>query len=161
MIFGHINHSQSYKALLAQPAWKIAFDALSKINDQSSLGISELNGPKQILNIHEYETLPRNKCKIEHHHHTIDLQYIISGGECIDWAPAWELNPDGDYLERKDFQYLQPPSSTSNQLTSIHLTAGYFAIFFPTDAHRPKINDAIHTGVYKAVVKIDASLIQS
>ena len=67
MIFGHINHSQSYRALLAQPAWKIAFDTSLKlmINHHSDFGAK---WPKQILNIHEYETQPRNKCRFEHHH---------------------------------------------------------------------------------------------
>ena len=159
MIFGHITHSQSYRALLDIPAWQTAFDALSELSSDSPLGITELKGTRQILNVHEYETLPREECRFEHHHHTVDLQYIISGGERIDWAPAWELEPDGDYLEHKDFQYLLPPAGPADELSNIHLTAGYFAIFFPADAHRPKISDGVHKGVYKAVVKIDLSLL--
>lgn len=161
MIFGHITHSESYRALLANPVWQIAFDALRNLTPESPLGITELNGEKQFLNVHEYKTLPQDECRFEHHHHTVDLQYIISGGECTDWAPTWELEPDGEYLEHKDFQYLLPPSGSSEQLSNVHLTDGYFAIFFPSDAHRPKINDGIHEGVYKAVVKIDLSLLKN
>ena len=44
-------------------------------------------------------------------------------------------------------------------LTRVHLTAGYFGVFFPEDGHRPKINDGIHKGVLKAVVKIHRALL--
>ncbi len=160
MIFGHITHSESYRALLANPVWQTAFDALRTISVDSPHGITELNGEKQYVNVHEYDTLARDECRFEHHHHTVDLQYIIAGGERIDWAPAWELKSDGDYLEHKDFQYLLPPNGSPNELSNVHLTAGYFAIFFPADAHRPKMNDGHHEAVYKAVVKIDLSLLK-
>ena len=39
------------------------------------------------------------------------------------------------------------------------LTPGYFAVFFPTDAHCPQIHNERDRGVYKAVVKIDTSLL--
>lgn len=159
MIFGHITHSQSYTALLANPVWQTAFTALGKLTPDSPLGITELNSEKQYLNVHEYETLPREECRFEHHHHTVDLQYIIAGGERIDWAPTWELKPDSGYLEHKDFQYLHPPEGNASDLSNVHLTAGYFAIFYPSDSHRPKINDGHHKAVYKAVVKIDLSLL--
>ena len=159
MIFGRINQSHSYRALLEHPVWQTAFSALDTLTVDTPLGITELNGEKQYLNVHEYETLPREECRFEHHRHTVDLQYIIAGGERIDWAPTWELEPDGDYLDHKDFQYLQPPGGQASDLSNVYLTAGYFAIFYPSDAHRPKINDGIYKGVYKAVVKIDLSLL--
>jgi len=157
MIFGHITHSESYRTLLANPVWQTAFDALGTLTRGSPLGITELNGKKQYVNVHEYDTIARDECRFEHHHHTVDLQYIIDGGECIDWAPAWELKSDGDYLEDKDFQYLHTPITQDKEFSILKMRAGYFAIFYPTDAHRPKVYDGLNQRVYKAVVKIDTS----
>ena len=158
MIYGHIKHSNSHKHLLVHPVWKCAFDALKELTPASPAGVTPLDGTKQFINVHTYETLPRNDCRFEHHHHTIDLQYIISGGEIIDWAPTWELDPKDSYLEAKDFQYLHPPVTHDAESTKLKMRAGYFAIFYPTDAHRPKVYDGFNKNVFKAVVKIDTSV---
>lgn len=157
MIYGHITQSQTYLELLEHPVWQTAFDALGELTPDTPLGITELNGLHHILNVHQYDTVPREKSRFEHHHHTIDLQYIISGGEVIDWAPTWELDPEDSYLEAKDFQFLHPPITHDAESTKLKMQAGYFAIFFPSDAHRPKIYDGLNQRVYKAVVKIDTS----
>jgi len=112
------------------------------------------------------------------------VQYIIKGGELVDWVLKSELKEDGAYLLEKDFQYYHPPvadeveglngakvegetassyrhinPSAIQPLTRIYLKAGYFGVFFPEDGHRPKLNDGIHKGVLKAVVKINRALL--
>jgi beta-galactosidase beta subunit len=59
-----------------------------------------------------------------------------------------------------EWQMADAEETTAYQsLTRMHLTAGYFGVFFPEDGHRPKLNDGIHKGVYKAVVKIHRKLL--
>lgn len=105
----------------------------------------------------------------------IDVQCIIKGGELVDWVLKAELEEDGAYIEEKDFQYYAAPKSprkadsewllenvdvAAQPLTRLHLTAGYFGVFFPEDGHRPKLCDGIHKGVFKAVVKINRTLLE-
>ncbi len=109
------------------------------------------------INVHSYKTLPETECRFEGHRDMIDVQYIIEGGELVDWVLKEELEVDGEYLVAKDFQYYAAPCEAPT--TRVHLKAGYFGIFFPEDGHRPKVNDGIHPGVYKAVVKIHRKLL--
>ena len=67
---------------------------------------------------------------------------------------------EGKYVELESIN--QPFNQSTIQpqtLTRVHLKAGYFGVFFPEDGHRPKIQDGIHQGVYKAVVKINRALL--
>ena len=62
-------------------------------------------------------------------------------------------SPDGE----KDIEYFISPDNAC--MTQLHLQSGQFAIFFADDAHRPQITDHKVDNVYKAVIKIDRSLL--
>ncbi len=169
MIYAKLDTPSTYTPLIGHPVWEEAFEALRKLTADSPLGIIELRGKDMFINVHTYDTLPEEECRFEGHRDMIDVQYIIAGGELVDWILKEELEADGEYLVAKDFQYYAAPDSGSQEsgvrsqatLTRVHLKAGYFGIFFPEDGHRPKLNDGIHTGVYKAVVKIHRKLLES
>lgn len=139
--------------------WQKAFEALFTLSPETPLGITELRGSSLILNVHTYHTRPHTECRFESHRHTVDLQYMIAGGELIEWAADWQLAQDGPYDEQRDFQFHLGPQDEANR-TRLHLTTGLFAIFFPCDAHRPQIQDGKHDAVRKAVVKIDVALLK-
>lgn len=170
MIYAKLDTPSTYTPLLGHPVWEEAFEALRKLTEDSPVGITELHGKDMFINVHTYETLPDPECRFEGHRDMIDVQYIIKGGELVDWVLKSELQEDGAYLVEKDFQYYQAPegrgqesgdrSQEFNQ-TRIHLLPGYFGVFFPEDGHRPKLNDGIHKGVYKAVVKIHRALLEA
>ena len=69
----------------------------------------------------------------ECHDEYIDLQYVIAGdAETIEYGcrrdiPGWEKDPGGDIYFSSDEQLRLPVS----------IAPGYFAIYFPQDAHRP------------------------
>jgi biofilm protein TabA len=157
MIFGKLKNPSTYKPLVGHPVWKQALDFLSELNEQSILGITELIDDKLFVNVHEYATKHELDCRFEGHQNMIDVQYIIKGGEFIDWHLKEDLMTDGPYDEEKDFQFYKCPSNLSG--TRINLKAGYFAIFFTEDGHRPQINDGKNDSVLKAVVKINGELL--
>lgn len=180
MIYAKLNTPSTYTPLIGHPVWEEALAALRELTEDSPLGIIELRGKDMFINVHTYETLPAEECRFEGHRDMIDVQYIIAGGELVDWVLKEELQADGEYLEEKDFQYYAAPeasviedskwrmaddgegemaSDDEMPLTRVHLKAGYFGVFFPEDGHRPKQNDGIHKGVYKAVVKINRALL--
>jgi YhcH/YjgK/YiaL family protein len=189
MLYAKLNTPSTYTPLLGNPAWEEALAGLRKLNVDSPLGIIELRGKDMYINVHSYETLPEDGCRFEGHRDMIDIQYIIAGGELVDWVLKEELEEDGAYLVEKDFQFYQAPRALEVEtlkgsmvegkyvelepteqlfnkstiqpqtVTRVHLKAGYFGVFFPEDGHRPKQNDGIHKGVYKAVVKINRALL--
>lgn len=157
MIFAKLKNSSTYSPLIGHPVWEEAFVFLRDLNEDSSLGITELRGNKMFVNVHEYQTKSDSYCRFEGHRNMVDLQYMIKGGEFIDWHLKEDLLMNGLYDEDKDFQFYKNPSKLSG--TRISLQAGHFAIFFPEDGHRPQINDGQNDSVLKAVVKIHRELL--
>lgn len=156
MIYGNIKYLNRYAGMLTGPVWAEAFSAISRLTEASPLGIQSLRGEDMYINIHAYATKPRERCRFESHRHTIDLQYVISGGEFIDYADTAALKPAGDYMPEKEVQFYEPFASDA----SISLEAGWWAIFFPEDAHRPQINNPKHENILKAVVKIPVKYLE-
>ena len=157
MILGNINFPVPHSFLFKNQVFEIAFETLFDLSINTPKGVTQLNGDLLYLNVHSYDTKKIEFCRFESHRRYIDLQYIISGGEYIDWAIRDELTNDGKYDEENDFQFYKAPAV--EPITRIHLTNGSFAIFFPDDAHRPQISDSVSSGVYKAVIKIHKSLL--
>lgn len=155
MIYGHLSAPDAYSHLLERPAWRFAFDWLAHLPEAPEPGIKELQGKDLYVNVHGYETLPREECRYESHRQYVDLQYCIHGGELIDWHLASSLTLDGPFDSDKDVQFYEPGSS----LTTLHMVPGSFAIFFPSDAHLPKRADNRHRSVSKLVIKIAHRLV--
>jgi YhcH/YjgK/YiaL family protein len=157
MIFAKLKNPSTYSPLIGHPVWEEALSFLREVNEESTLGITEMRSDKMFLNVHTYQTKPESDCRFEGHHNMIDVQFIIKGGEFTDWHLKENLVADGAYDIEKDFQYYKCPSKLSG--TRISLQAGHFAIFFPEDGHRPQINDGQNDSVLKAVVKIHRELL--
>lgn len=91
----------------------------------------------------------RDEVRWECHDEYIDLQYVIDGHtETIDYASRdslarWEKKPDGDIYFSDDGSCGLP----------LPVKPGFFAIFFPQDAHRPAQGKAGEESV-KIVYKI-------
>lgn len=159
MMFGVLSSPSTFLPLVKNPIWRQAFDALHELDANSALGVRELQGKKMFINVHTYQTKPVDECRFEGHRRMIDLQYIIEGGELVEWELKSSLTEDGPYDAESDFQFYETPTGLSG--TSVHLSSGCFGVFFEHDGHRPQINDQVHNHVLKAVVKIDASLLKN
>jgi YhcH/YjgK/YiaL family protein len=157
MLFAKLNTPSTYMPLIGHPVWEQALEYLRALNERSPLGITQLRGDKMFVNVHTYLTKSVEDCRFEGHRNMIDLQYIVKGGELIDWHLKENLVANGTYLIEKDFQYYHTPSSLSG--TRVHLKSGHFAVFFQEDGHRPQINDGQNDSVLKAVVKIHRDLL--
>lgn len=89
----------------------------------------------------------REKSLLESHRRYIDIQFVIAGADTIGWLPTARCaRVATPYAEEKDiaFYYDRPA-------TWLEVPAGYFAVFFPDDAHAPL---ATTERVVKAVVKV-------
>ena len=172
MLYGHLSASDAYAHLLPNPAWRLAFEWLKTVTSSTPVGICKLQADEIYVNVHGYDTLPREQCRFESHQRYLDLQYCISGGEVIDWSLASGLEPAGTYDTEKDLQFYRSPAARVEgfpvsrcpdlavpTVCSLPMTPGSFAIFHPSDAHRPKVQDGVNRAVFKLVVKIDRMLV--
>lgn len=158
MIYGPIDHAEEIGFPLCNPVWTRSLAALQALHPDSQPGITEFEGGRHYLNVHTYETKPLEQCRYEGHRDMIDVQYMIRGGELIEWVLKDDLEEDGPYLSERDFQYYHRPAAPVP--TRVRLAPGHFGIFFPEDGHCPKIHDGVHDSVFKAVVKIHRSLLE-
>jgi len=155
MLTSSIIYCSRYVDLLKGDFWQLAFDALAALRPDSPLGLTEIRGGQVVVNVHTYETRPETGCAWESHARTIDLQYMIVGSEWIGYSPVEVLGEPINYqLDRDRYDY-----SPYSAKTRIYLCAGCWALFFPEDAHQPKIAARENASVLKAVVKIDCSLL--
>ena len=113
-------------------------------------GKYEVDGENLFYVVGEYETGPIEEGKLEIHHKYLDIQYIVSGEECIGVAPLEGLTEETPYDGDNDFAlYNYEPTSSR-----LHLKKGMFAIFWPNEPHMPGRSINSVKKVKKIVVKI-------
>lgn len=102
--------------------------------------------------ISEGHTAAGSTKRLESHRRCIDLQLVLSGSECMEWAPADDLRVAEIYDQQRDLTFhAEPPLSTSRILVQ----AGQMAIFWPEDAHKPGCNPGPDSvAVRKVIIKV-------
>ena len=139
--------------LRSNPVWTRCLEWLGTLTPQTPLGTHELDGPTLHASVQEYTSQARELCRFESHREHIDIQYTISGIETIDWIDREALQPDGPF--GNDVQFWHP----SGDYTPLTQAAGRFSIFFPSDAHRPKVAHGGAAPIRKVVIKIPVARI--
>ena len=93
--------------------------------------------------------------KFEYHKNYIDVQYILSGEEIIGWAHAEQMTITENYDAKKDICF---GAVEKERMTPVYMKAGRVAVFFPEDAHAPKLAANVLCNVCKVVVKVAVSV---
>lgn len=115
----------------------------------------EFAGDKLFAKTMRLDTGARDAFKWETHREYIDLQYILGGGEVIEWAPAAKLVADVAYDEKTDFQFYAPAEADA----LLRMQDGLFTFLFPADGHKPLVADGANRHIHKAIAKIHKSLL--
>jgi YhcH/YjgK/YiaL family protein len=156
MLHSEINSPQIWKPFLGNPIILKSLEWIIHNGNQAEVGIYEFDQPGWFVNVHGYKTQARENCTWENHTQTIDIQYMIDGVECIDVTSVEKLGAPVLFKPESDTQKF----ATSNfETTQILLRPGDFAIFMPSEAHRPKIAVGDPDDLKKLVVKIPADLL--
>ena len=155
MILDTHNNLHRYAGIFRDVDPQLVFDWLKTCRDVSPGQKVDFAGDKLFAKTMRLDTGARDAFKWETHREYIDLQYIIGGGEIIEWAPAAKLTPDGGYDEKTDFQFYAP--STADALLT--MKDGLFAFLFPSDGHKPLVSTGSDSHVQKAIAKIHRSLL--
>lgn len=147
MIFDTLANAALYKSISPRLAKGLAFLQETDL-EALEVGRIELDGSALYVLIQEYETRTPEKGKWEAHRRYIDIQYVISGEECIGYRPLEEMETV-EYNETKDQAVLRGEGAM------VLAKAGSFGIYFPQDGHQPCMAvDGKPAKVKKAVVKV-------
>ncbi len=138
------------------PAWPELQRALEYIESVSTADVPdgryEIDGERIYVLVQSYQTLPvTDSAKYEAHQKYVDVQYIVSGVELMGWAPLDKMQASSPYQPEKDICLGTCPPSFA---TLTRVEAGSAAIFFPEDAHAPKLACGEPGPVKKIVVKV-------
>lgn len=145
MVLDHIEHAERYKNIGE------SFEAAIRFLREYQKG-SLAEGKYQITEdafavIKRYETRDVEACGYEAHRDCIDMQYMVSGEECIGWAPRSRMK-EISYNEKSDSYELQG----EGELYPLH--TGEIMIFFPEEPHMPCVRQKDHMPVEKIIIKI-------
>ena len=150
MILDHLDNALLYGSLGER-----IMIGLSLLNEESvrdaAAGRYEVDGENLFYNVDEYETKPFEEGRFEIHRKYLDIQYIVSGAECIGVAPLAGLTEEMPYDGEKDCAFYQYEPTMSKLV----LREGMFTIFWPNEPHMPcrRIGDTAQK-VKKIVVKV-------
>lgn len=127
--------------------WLKAND-LRAIEDGQTIAV---DSPRISARVQAYETLAPHKVRFEAHRAYIDIQLVLSGREAIYWAPLARVpEVSVPYDHDKDVILFEEPDVA----VALTLEAGDYAVFFPTDAHKPGCVAAQPGHVRKIVMKV-------
>lgn len=94
-----------------------------------------LDGTDLYVNITDFEGKPADKCYLEAHRDYLDIQVPMNSDEIMGWKAQVDCQKvRQEYDEGKDIEFYQ-----DKPLTQFVVPAGYFVVFFPSDAHQPGI----------------------
>jgi YhcH/YjgK/YiaL family protein len=147
MILDRIDNVRFYQNL--SPNIKIALDYIKnlKVVDLKPGKINLANGITVTSFI--YMGKDTSSVKFESHRTHLDLEYIVKGVELVQIAHPDLLRVKEAYDPSKDIKYYHD-AEAYNQFK---LNEGYFAIYYPDDAHKVglKVNES---EIYKVWVRI-------
>ena len=150
MIFDNIKNFKKYCKMNA--GFEKGFDFIRRaVEENLPQGKYEIDGKNVYASVQEYNAKDLENCKYEGHRNYIDIQYIISGTEIMDFVDISKTEPTAPYNAEKDVTYFAHAPSACRLVVE----DGEYAIFMPYDIHRPGIapND-VSAPVRKVVVKV-------
>jgi biofilm protein TabA len=93
----------------------------------------EINGRDLFVRPGAYQTRLPEEGRFETHSVYADLQYVVSGAEVMQFAPAGALTPATEYDVKGDIQFF----TAQKDIIDVVVRAGEFIVYFPGEAHRP------------------------
>lgn len=152
MFFGHLsNLEEKHYPSAVQTA--LAYLKNTDFN-QLAAGRYPIKGELIYAQVLDLETQDKAAILPEVHRNYLDVQYLHAGYERIGVAVDLGNNPIAkDYDSTRDILFYQSVADESELV----MRPGNFAVFFPSDVHRPACLDGESCKIRKVVVKIAVS----
>ncbi len=119
-------------------------------NDLAKLNVGryEIQGEDIYAMVQAYQTIASSESYPEAHRQYIDVQYLVAGKESMGFVPKTSLKVYKAYVSEEDYELFD----TTPDYT--RFTAGMFAVYFPGDAHQPRVIYDQSEKVKKIVIKV-------
>jgi len=151
MIVDHLSHWKNY---FTNPVWKIIFDELAALKENTPEMEKKIHGDDIILKVFSHTTIDSldEQAELESHRRYLDIHTSITNAERIDWYPAASLKVIKPYDDAEDAVYY---ARRGQACAGMIMMPGLFALCGPHDAHMPRLHVAAKPQyVKKAVMKI-------
>jgi YhcH/YjgK/YiaL family protein len=126
---------------------KEGFDYLAKTDfSKIEAGKYAIDGDNLFALVQAYDSIPKEQGKWECHRNYIDIQFIVEGAEQIGFSNIDVMKVTTEYNPEKDIAFL------GGEGDFVTLVKNSYGIFFPQDAHMPKIAVNNKPGKVKKVV---------
>ena len=151
-----VDRLDNWKIYFREPFWETIFAQLQALNENTAASEKKIKDDDVILKVFSYETIgPADpEAELESHKKYIDIHTTITKKERIEWYPTaglkiikpYDANEDAVYYERRE-----PACARLN------MYPGMFAMFWPGDAHMPRLQVVGEAElVKKAVMKVSS-----
>ena len=147
MIIDRIDNASIYNGVAPRLAAALAYLRDTDFAGME-LGRYDIAGDEIYAMVQAYTTKAVSTGLWEAHRRYIDVQYVVSGNECMGYANLGGLTVSQEYEEKDDYLLLE---GEGDFLT---MPAGTFIILGPQDAHMPQIAAGTPCEVSKVVVKV-------
>ncbi len=147
MIHAHISSGFLYANIY--PGIAEGLDFLRQVSPDIAPGRYQLSGDNY-ANVDLYTTGEVNPLGYEAHRRYIDIQFLLFGEEEVKVCNISEIDCISQYDPGRDVAFFRHADPSAR----VRLGNGYFAIFFPHDAHEPQHCICNPAPVKKIVVKI-------
>lgn len=145
MIADTLKNRSQYASI--SPRIKAGFDYLANTDfSKIEAGKYEIDGSNLFALVQEYDSITKDQGKWECHRNYIDIQYVVEGVEQIGVQNIDFLKVTTEYNPEKDIAFL------SGDGDFVTLSKGSYGVFFPQDAHMPKVAPGDKPGKVKKVV---------
>ena len=101
-------------------------------------------------NIQYYDTKSPDLCDFESHRKYIDIQFMVSGKECLEISDTSRLSVKQPYNENLDVMFWNVPENISKTV----LSEGDYIVLYPEMAHRGAVICQKSEKVLKIVGKV-------
>lgn len=118
-------------------------------------GEYQIEGDQMYVVVKDVDTRAKTDGYGERHKHYIDIHYVLTGTEWIGFARDYDNHAiHVDELDTKDYALYEKVEDE----VFLVLKAGTYAIFYPSDVHRPCCSDTSGK-IRKAIIKVHLDLL--
>ncbi|MDR3435065.1 YhcH/YjgK/YiaL family protein [Telmatospirillum sp.] len=151
MIFGNVNNLKDMLPWLPIPLRTAMSYLMGTDFELLPAGRYDLEGDNIYVLIQDATTKPKEDRKPEVHRKYIDVQFLVRGQEAMGIATDTGNNKiRDDLLAERDVIFYEDMENESRLV----FKPGDFAIFFPSDVHRPVCQVDESESIRKVVVKV-------
>ncbi len=147
MIISQLRYAPRYYGV--HPRLQAACEFLMKEDLNRAPGAVEIDGKNIIALFQEYTTQAKDVAPWETHDYHFDVQYLPAGVECVGYAKRQNVVTTQPYNAVSDYDLIQPIDGDY-----VTLKEDYFAVFFPEDAHQPRVLHGTAMPVKKICIKV-------